>query len=260
MHARYPKNFVLEERLERYGQAIELVPEAYAGRWCEACTRFGEPGFRELRVDVGCGKGTFLSASAAAEPDVLFVGIDCEPLCVAYAAKQVVEAGLKNAVVVPATGERIGTIFDGEIALLHINFPTPFPRKREANKRLVLVDRLLEYRRTLAPNGHILFKTDSQPLFAFAKTQFSLAGYEWQEVEPPDNLPVSEYESRLVADGARVLCIEATLGPKPDLVEQSAELSLVSYLPENLDELDYVPLGMTGTVTNLRNRKANLGW
>ncbi len=36
VHVRTPKNFVLEERLERYADAIETNPEAYAGNWGEA--------------------------------------------------------------------------------------------------------------------------------------------------------------------------------------------------------------------------------
>ena len=37
LHARLPKHFVLEERLERYADAIEICPTDYAGRWAEAC-------------------------------------------------------------------------------------------------------------------------------------------------------------------------------------------------------------------------------
>ena len=37
VHVRTPKNFVLEERLERYADAIETNPEAYAGDWRRAC-------------------------------------------------------------------------------------------------------------------------------------------------------------------------------------------------------------------------------
>ena len=261
IHARLPKNFVLEERIERYSDAIELVPEALAGRWAEACAPIGGTAFREVRVDLGCGKASFLCESAAREPDVLFVGIDGEPICVVYAAQRICESGLSNALVVPATGERLASMFSGEVSLLHINFPTPFPRKKDAKKRLVLLDRLLEYRHVLAPDGRILFKTDSQPLFAFAKTQFDLAGYEWAVVEPPADMPTSLYEERLVADGATVLCIEATLGEDPGPVEQTAVLSLIEYLPSSLDDLealDYVPLGMKGTVTNLKNRQHNL--
>ena len=257
IHARLPKNFVLEERIERYGQAIELVPRSLAGRWAEACAPLDGTPFREVRVDLGCGKASFLCESAAAEPDVLFIGIDGEPMCVVYAAKQICDSGVKNALVVPGTGEQLKRMFDGEVSLLHINFPTPYPRKKDAPKRLVLLERLLEYRHVLAPGGRILFKTDSQPLFAFAKTQFDLAGYAWEEIEPPADMPTSLYEDRLVADGATVLCIEAAPGEDPGPVEQTAELSLIKYLPQDLEDLEalpYVPLGMTGTVTNLKNR------
>ena len=261
IHARLPKNFVLEERIEHYGQAIELVPRSLIGRWAEACAPVGEAPFREVRVDLGCGKASFLCASAEAEPDVLFVGIDGEPICVAYAAQHICESGLANALVVPATGEQLASMFEGEVSLLHINFPTPYPRKKDAGKRLVLLDRLLEYRRVLAPGGRILFKTDSQPLFEFSKTQFDLAGYEWSEIEPPTDMPTSLYEERLVADGARVLCIEATPGADPGEVEQTAALSLIEYLPKDLESLEalpYVPLGMKETVNNLRNRQTRL--
>ena len=36
VHVRTPKNFVLEERLERYADAIETNPEAYVGDWRKA--------------------------------------------------------------------------------------------------------------------------------------------------------------------------------------------------------------------------------
>jgi tRNA (guanine-N7-)-methyltransferase len=74
MHARTPKNFVLEERLERYADAIELCPRAYAGRWAEACWPLApgqaaeDPtGFERVVLDLGCGKGVFACEAAAAE-------------------------------------------------------------------------------------------------------------------------------------------------------------------------------------------------
>lgn len=255
MHARLPKNFVLEERMERYADAIEVAPASWAGVWREACAPVGGPAFGELRVDLGCGKGGFLAESALSEPDVLFVGVDAEPVCVVYAAQRVMETGARNALVVPARGEDVCRIFaPGEVGRIHINFPTPFPRKRDAAKRLVLLDRLLEYRRVLAPGGVVELRTDSQPLYAFALGQFALAGYDVREgAGAGDGAPSTLYQDRLTAEGAKVLSLEATPGPDPGAVEQTMSLSLVDYLPDDLDAMDYVPLGMTGTVTNLRN-------
>ena len=74
MHARTPKHFVLEERLERYADFIEPAPQDYAGRWAEACYPLGGTSaaggaasagrFREVRLDLGCGKGAFTVESA----------------------------------------------------------------------------------------------------------------------------------------------------------------------------------------------------
>ena len=39
LHLRLPKNFVLEERLDRYADAIEAFPASYASRWAEEIGR-----------------------------------------------------------------------------------------------------------------------------------------------------------------------------------------------------------------------------
>ena len=263
LHARLPKNFVLEERLERYGSVIELRPESWRGRWALGCAPLGSAPFREVRLDLGCGKGGFVVEAARREGDVLFVAMDSEPICVAYAAQRVFESGLPNVVVVPGTGMRLREFFSpGELSVIHLNFPTPFPRKRDAGKRMACMERLMDFREVLAPGGEVRMRTDSQPLFDFMLTQVPLAGYEllWESrdarSERPDD-PASEYERRLCAQGARVLAITATPGPVPERVEQTAELSLAAYLPHDLDELEslaYAPHGMEATVVNLRNR------
>ena len=263
LHARLPKNFVLEERLERYGSVIELRPESWRGRWALGCAPLGSAPFREVRLDLGCGKGGFVVEAARREGDVLFVAMDSEPICVAYAAQRVFESGLPNVVVVPGTGMRLREFFSpGELSVIHLNFPTPFPRKRDAGKRMACMERLMDFREVLTPGGEVRMRTDSQPLFDFMLTQVPLAGYEllWESrdarSERPDD-PASEYERRLGAQGARVLAITATPGPVPERIEQTAELSLAAYLPHDLDELEslaYAPHGMEATVVNLRNR------
>lgn len=261
MHARLPKHFVLEERLERYAAAIELKPALLAGRWAEASAPLGGGPFRAVHLDAGCGKGAFLVASARAEPDVLFIGLDAEPICVAYAAQHIVEAGLRNALVVPAKGSDAARIFAaGELAGMTINFPTPFPRKKEAAKRLVSLEHLLEYRAVLAEDATLAFKTDHAPLFSFALTQFALAGYEIvyrsadYRADHPDT-PFSEYEERLASAGARIHALIARAGELAGPPIQNASLSLADYLPDDLHGLSYIPHGMQGTVANLRNRR-----
>lgn len=261
-HVRIPKHFVLEERLERYAAAIELAPAALAGRWVESCTPLGSPAFAEVRLDLGCGKGVFACEAAAAEPDVLFVAVDSEPICIAYAAQRVCEARLANVVVVPWDGMRVGELFGpGEVSRVYLNFPTPFPRKKEARLRLTSAARLMDLRRILAPGGTVALRTDSAPLFDFSLAQLRPAGYELLHVtrdlraEDPDS-PGSEYERKLVERGAKVHAYVATPGPEPRPFVEPEPESLMDYLPADLTSLDgeYVPHGMAGAIENFRNR------
>lgn len=292
-HIRTPKNFVLEDRLERYAAAIEQRPETYRGRWGEACapcggadcgdvTRVGAtcgnapcgsasrgdmPGFGRVHLDLGCGKGAYLVARAQREPDALFIGMDTEPICIAYAAQNIVEAGLSNAIVLPRSADSIERLFGaGELAGITLNFPTPFPKRKFARKRLTSVDHLLSYRRVLAPGAAVTLRTDSQPLHDYALTQLDAAGYRvlWASndtrVEHPEH-PETEYERRLAEQGAAVYGVCAIPGPEPTPEQiqtgRGAEQSLVAYLPRNLDSIGYIPLGMEGAVLNLRNRQRN---
>ena len=262
LHARLPKNCVLEERLERYASVIEPAPERWRGEWAQACAPLGGTGFSEVRLDLGCGKGAFAIEAARREPDVLFVAMDAEPLCVAYAAQHVFESGLPNVVVVPGNGMRVREFFSpGELSVIYLNFPTPFPRKRDAHRRMACMERLMDFRDVLAEGGEVRLRTDSQPLFDFMLTQVPLAGYRllWSTLDAraefPDE-PSSEYEEKLGAQGAKVRALAVTPGPAPERVEQTAELSLAAYLPQSLEELEgigYAPHGMQATVENLRN-------
>ena len=116
----------------------------------------------------------------------------------------------------------------------------------------------------LAPGGTITLRTDSQPLRDWTLTQLAAAGYKtlWTSddtrAEHPE-LPTTEYESRLVDRGARVWGVCATPGDAPSREQLESALeadpSLMSYLPDDLENLDYVPLGMEDAVRNFINRR-----
>ena len=264
IHVRTPKNFVLEERLERYGRAIETVPEHYAGLWRRACAATGGTPFERLHLDLGCGKGTYLVERARREPKTLFIGMDQEPICIAYAAQRICESGAVNAIVLPRGAASLAAIFaTGELDAITINFPTPCPKARHAKRRLVYIDALLSYRPLLAVGATVTLRTDSQPLRDYARGQFAAAGYVvlWTSDDVrrdhPEH-PETEYERRTREMGATVRGICATPGPEPTTEQvaagRSQEQSLACYLPQDLDSLAYVPLGMEEAVENFKNR------
>jgi len=78
-------------------------PEALRGSW-----RSLMPDCRELRVEVGCGKGKFTVETAEAEPDVLLIAIERVQDALVLAMEAAIRKGLKNVFFV---SRRISTSF-----------------------------------------------------------------------------------------------------------------------------------------------------
>ena len=190
--------------------------------------------------------------------------MDQEPICIAYAAQKICEQELSNALVLPRGAASLPQLFAaGELDAITINFPTPQPKAKYAKKRLVHVDHLMLYRPLFAADATVTLRTDSKPLRDYALGQFAAAGYDTRWVsddvrrDHPEH-PETEYECRTREMGAAVYGICATPGAHPSddalTAGRMQEQSLACYLPENLDELTYVPLGMEEAVENFRNR------
>lgn len=282
--SRKHQGFDLEKRLAPVEAYIERHPHAWQGIWAKwqpSSPRSGSlldmldmqsgrydpdaPRWKEVRVDLGCGKGAFTVKCAKAEPDVLFVGIDSEPVCAMHGAEEAKRADVENVVFTLDEDPHLECLFaQGEVSIVYINFPAPFPKKKQASRRLTYVNRLLAYRDVLAPDGELRLKTDSQPLFDFSLAQLELAGFKvvWRtddcRAAYPDE-PFTLYEEKLTAKGAHVhaLCAKKGEGcsPRAEDIVQTALLSLYDYLPDDLESLDYIPHGMANGIENLINRR-----
>ena len=122
----------LAPRMEACESVWIHEPEALRGNW-----RSLMPGCRELRVEVGCGKGKFTVETAEAEPDVLLIAIERVQDALVLAMEAAIRKGLKNVFFVSLDAANIDQFFaDDEIDLLYINFCDPWPRKKNAKRRL----------------------------------------------------------------------------------------------------------------------------
>ena len=168
----------LEPRMNACESVWIHEPEALRGNW-----RSLMPGCRELRVEVGCGKGKFTVETAAAEPDVLLIAIERVPDALVLAMESAIRMGLKNVFFVSLDAANIDAFFaDDEIDLLYINFCDPWPHKKHAPRRLTHQGFLELYKKILKPGAEIHFKTDNATLFDFSLEQFQLSGYALKNV------------------------------------------------------------------------------
>ena len=178
MRMRRMKN--LEPRLEAAGEYCISDQRAAGlrGRW-----RSLMPEARELRVEVGCGKGKFTVETAQAEPDVLIIALERVREAMVIGMEKAREMGLKNVFFVSMDVARIEEYFaDSEIDLLYINFCDPWPRKKNAKRRLTYHTFLEKYRRVIRLGGQIHFKTDNAKLFEWSLEELAACNFPLQNV------------------------------------------------------------------------------
>ena len=176
MRMRRMKN--LEPRMEKCAGLRVMEPQTLLGHWRERM-----PDCTALWGEVGCGKGKFTAETAQANPTVLLVAVERCREAMVVAMEKAQSMGLKNVLFIDMDVAEIESVFaPGEIDRLFINFPDPWPRKKNAKRRLTHRGFLDKYCRVVKQGGEFHFKTDNAPLFAFSLEEFAACGLETKNV------------------------------------------------------------------------------
>ena len=202
-------------------------PKALRGNW-----RSLMPGAKELRLELGCGKGRFTCQTAAANPDILFVAVERVPDAMVMAMEKARDMGLTNVFYVDADAALLPEFFaPEEVDLIYINFCDPWPPKRHAKRRLTHRNFLKLYREVLKEKGQIHFKTDNAPLFEFSVLEFPEAGYDLEEVTRDLHANgvcgiMTDYEEKFHNLGTKInrcVGVKGELPPQPEGEEEPKE-------------------------------------
>lgn len=218
---RMRKKTNLVPRMEACSEYWIQNPEEHRGHWRELM-----PDCRQLRVEVGCGKGGFTVKTAQAEPDCLLIAVEICKDAMVVAMEKAKAMGLKNVYFISMDVAKIEECFaESEIDLLYINFCDPWPRKKNAKRRLTYHTFLDRYRRVLKLGGEIHFKTDNSPLFEFSLEEFALCDLELRNVTRNlhENGPVgimTDYEAKFHELGTPINRCECIVRSKPAPAEE----------------------------------------
>ena len=130
MRMRKKKNLL--PRMEACGAWLVRDPFAQRGRWRELM-----PEAKEIRLELGCGKGRFTAGTAAAEPDVLLIAVEKVPDAMVVAMERCRDEDLRNVFFIDADAALLPDMFEpGEIDRIYINFCDPWPKSNQAKRRL----------------------------------------------------------------------------------------------------------------------------
>jgi len=142
-----------------------------------------------LEVEVGSGKGLFMTSASQANPSHNFLGVEIMTKYAAYSAGRLSRSGVANGMMVSGNAEPLFAqrIDPGTLEAVHIYFPDPWWKKRHRKRRVLNETSIPNYSRSLRVGGRLHFWTDV--LDYFEQTIESIA-----EIAPELGVPIPEEE------------------------------------------------------------------
>lgn len=187
-------------------------PEDYKGKWKELYKN-NNP----IHLELGCGKGSFISQLAFKNQDINYIAIDVVDAMLGLAKRNIENLygknPIKNVYLTRYDIERITNILDQKdsIQRIYINFCNPWPRGKHKKKRLTHTRQLEKYKTFVKPGAKIYFKTDDEELFNESLTYFKDMGFTIEKVTRDlateldfwDNIQ-TEHEKMFMEEGIKI--------------------------------------------------------
>lgn len=154
-------------------------PQEQKGSWYKLFKDSSKP----LYLELGCGKGGFISQAAPAHPENNYIAMDIKNEMLVLAKRKLESAYAENnetpdnVRIAIQNIERIDLSWDenDRADRIYINFCNPWPKKKHKKRRLTHTRQLLNYKKFL--KGELWFKTDDDELFEESLEYFAEAGY-----------------------------------------------------------------------------------
>ncbi|MBC1422850.1 tRNA (guanosine(46)-N7)-methyltransferase TrmB [Listeria seeligeri] len=200
-----------KDRLQEFPAIYIENPEELKGKWQEV---FGNN--NPIHIEIGSGKGQFVSGMAKANPNINYIGIEMIESVLVSALDKAIEAAVPNLRLVARDAKLLEECFEkGEIAQIYLNFSDPWPKKRHTKRRLTNPTFLTIYERLLPEAGEIHFKTDNRSLFEYSLVAFSeynmlltFVSLDLHNSDYEGNIK-TEYEEKFSAKGFPIYRLEA---------------------------------------------------
>ena len=185
-------------------------PEEYKGKWNKLFNN-NNP----IHIEIGMGKGDFILGMSKMYPNINFIGIEMYDSVIVKAVKKVEEEQPKNLRLIRMDARLIEDVFSKEVDLIYLNFSDPWPKNRNAKRRLTHERFLSRYENIFKNKKTIYMKTDNVDLFTFSIESLSCFGYKLKNVtldlhnsDFEGNI-MTEYEKKFSSKGVKINRLEA---------------------------------------------------
>ena len=168
----------------------------------------------EIRIEIGMGKGTFITTLAKENPNINFIGVEKYESVLVRGIQKANEMDLPNLRMICCDAKELNEVFDHEINTIYLNFSDPWPKDRHAKRRLTSPLFLDIYNKIFMGRNRIVMKTDNINLFNYSLESLVNYGYEIidktnnVDCEKDDNI-MTEYEKKFHNLGININKLEA---------------------------------------------------
>ncbi len=164
-----------------------------------------------IHIEIGMGKGQFITQMAANNPDINYLGIERYSSVLLRAATKFEKEPLDNLRFLCVDAKKLTDIFDkNEIDRIYLNFSDPWPKDRHAKRRLTSPIFLELYSKIIREDGLLEFKTDNTNLFDYSiitineSSLWEMCNYTYDLHNEPsmnEGNIMTEYEEKFVGQG-----------------------------------------------------------
>ncbi len=202
-----------DERIENCGEIVVREPFP-KGEWS---TLFGNDNM--IYLEIGCGKGRFITETAKNNSDINFVAIEKNLDVALLAMEKARQLKLTNIRFICDNADFLEKIVaPGECRRIYINFCDPWHKTKHAKRRLTHRRYIELYKSLLPQGGEIHFKTDNKKLFEFSLNEFCDMNIKLKNISldlhatPCEWNVMTEYEQQFSQQGMPIYRLEAVFG------------------------------------------------
>lgn len=142
-----------------------------------------EDNSKPLYIELGCGKGGFISQIVVNHPEINFIAMDIKNEMLVLAKRKIEQScqesgkNTDNVKIFIQNIEQFQETFgeNDRADRIYINFCNPWPKKKHKKRRLTHTRQLMNYKKIL--RGELWFKTDDDELFEESFEYFREAGF-----------------------------------------------------------------------------------
>lgn len=189
---------------------VILNPEEKKGNWQKIFNNDNP-----INIEIGMGKGDFIIGMAKKNSNINFIGIEMYDSVIVKAVQKLEYEDIPNLKLIRMDATLIENVFDKEVNLIYLNFSDPWPKKRNAKRRLTHEKFLSRYDNIFKDEKVIYMKTDNVSLFEFSLESLSEYGYKLRNISLDlhksdfEGNVMTEYEKKFSNMGIKINRLEA---------------------------------------------------